>query len=129
MCPQIVVVLKNIAPSRVFFAPGPAHQPRAESETSCSYRSSVNFTNILRAAFTLADPESVKKIDNLTVFSTLLGSARVKAVRRTLMKLSPCQCLRTRSSKNNFLFLFFPATSLRDLTGNRVEIQNFIRFS
>jgi len=48
----------------------------------------VNFTNILRAAFTLIDPKRVKKIDNLTVFFTLLRSARVKAVCRTLMKLS-----------------------------------------
>jgi len=36
----------------------------------------------------LIDPESVKKIDNLTVFLNVLGSARVKAARRTLMKLS-----------------------------------------
>ncbi len=49
----------------------------------------VNFTNVLHAAFTLVDPEIVKKIDNLTVFFTLLRSVSVKAVRRTLMKLSP----------------------------------------
>ncbi len=49
----------------------------------------VNFFNILHTAFALVDPKSVKKIDNLTVFFTLLGSASVKAVRRTLMKLSP----------------------------------------
>ncbi len=55
-------------------------------------RSGVNFTNILRTAFTLADPKSVKMIDNLTVFFTLLGSASVKAVRRMLMKLSPAGC-------------------------------------
>jgi hypothetical protein len=36
----------------------------------------------------LLDPESIKKIDNLTVFFTLLVSAHVKALRRTLMKLS-----------------------------------------
>ncbi len=30
-----------------------------------------------------------KKIDNFTVSFTLLGSAHVKAVRRTLMKLTP----------------------------------------
>jgi len=48
----------------------------------------VNFTNILHAAFMLVDPERVKKIDNLTVFFTLLGSSRVKAVPRMLMKLS-----------------------------------------
>jgi len=37
----------------------------------------VNFTNILRPAFTLVDPESLKKIDNLTFFYMLLGSARI----------------------------------------------------
>jgi hypothetical protein len=51
--------------------------------------SSVNFINVLRTAFALIDPESVEKIDNLTVFFTLLGSAGVKGVRRTLMKSSP----------------------------------------
>jgi len=30
-----------------------------------------------------------KKIDSLTVFITILGSTGVKAVRKTLMKLSP----------------------------------------
>ncbi len=51
--------------------------------------SGVNFINVLLTAFALIDPESVKKIDNLTVFNTLLGSAGVKGVRRTLMKSSP----------------------------------------
>jgi len=50
----------------------------------------VNFINIQRTAFTLVDPKSVKKIDdNLTVFLTLLGSASIKVVCRTMMKLSP----------------------------------------
>ena len=49
----------------------------------------VNFTSILGAAFTLVDTESVRKIDNLAVFFTLLGSSQVKAVFRTFMKLSP----------------------------------------
>jgi len=44
---------------------------------------------VLRAAFMHADPESAKKTDNLTVFFALLGSARAKAARRTLMKLTP----------------------------------------
>jgi len=48
----------------------------------------VNFTNILRAAFTRADPKSANKQLNLTVFFALLGSARVKAARRTLVKLT-----------------------------------------
>jgi len=49
----------------------------------------VNFTNVLHAAFTLVDPEIVKKIDNLTVFFTLPGSAHLKALRRMLIKLNP----------------------------------------
>jgi len=38
----------------------------------------VNFTKLLSTAFTLVDPKSVKKIGNLTVFFTLLGTASVK---------------------------------------------------
>ena len=53
-------------------------------------RPGLNFINVLCTAFTLVDPESVKKIDNLTVFFTLLGSACVKAVHRMLVKLTPC---------------------------------------
>ena len=49
----------------------------------------VNFINVLHTAFTLVDPESVKKIDNLTVFFMLLGSPSIKAVRRMLMKSTP----------------------------------------
>jgi len=49
----------------------------------------LNFINVLHTAFTLVDPKSVKKIDNLIVIFTLLGSVSVKAVRITLMKLSP----------------------------------------
>ncbi len=45
--------------------------------------------NVLLAAFMLVDPKSVKKIDSLTVFFMLLGSTSMKAVSRTLMKLSP----------------------------------------
>jgi len=45
---------------------------------------SINFINILRAVFMRADYKSAKKIDNLTVFVALSGSAQVKAARRTL---------------------------------------------
>ena len=51
--------------------------------------SGVNFTNVLRAAFMRADPKSAIKLLNLTVFFALLGSARIKAARRTLVKLTP----------------------------------------
>ena len=46
----------------------------------------VNFINVFQAAFVSADPKSTKKTDNLSVFFALLGSARVKAARGTLMK-------------------------------------------
>jgi len=49
----------------------------------------VNFINVLRTAFMLVDSKSAKKIDNLTVFFTLLGPACIKAVHRTLVKLTP----------------------------------------
>ncbi len=51
--------------------------------------SGVNYTNILCAAFTHANPKSAKMTDGLTVFFALLGSALVKAARKTLMKLTP----------------------------------------
>jgi len=48
----------------------------------------VNFINILRAAFVRADPKSVKKTDNLTVFFAFLEYSCVKAACRMLMKLT-----------------------------------------
>jgi len=53
----------------------------------------VNFINILPAAFSLADPKSVKRTVNLTVFFVFLGSALSKAARRMLMTLTPKHCL------------------------------------
>ena len=55
----------------------------------CPVLFGVNFTKILRAAFTLADPKSAKKVLNLTVLFALLVSAGVKAAYKTLMKLTP----------------------------------------
>jgi len=49
----------------------------------------LNFINVLRTAFAPADPESVKNTDDLTVFFTLLGSTGVKAVCKSLVKLTP----------------------------------------
>ena len=51
----------------------------------------VNFTNVLQASFMRADPKSATKLINLTVFFALLGSARLKATRRLLVKLTPGQ--------------------------------------
>jgi hypothetical protein len=47
----------------------------------------VNFTNILRKAFTLADPKS-EKTDSLTAFFALLGTVGILALHKMLMKLT-----------------------------------------
>ncbi len=52
-------------------------------------RSGLNFINVLRTAFTLVDPKSVKKQLSHKYLFTLSGSTSVKAVHRTLMKLTP----------------------------------------
>jgi hypothetical protein len=52
----------------------------------------INFTNILRTAFTRADPKSAKKTDDFIVFFALLGSACVLG---TIQKI-----------RDNFLALF-----------------------
>jgi len=59
----------------------------------------VNFINILQAAFTCADSKRAKKTDSLTVFFVRLGSASVKAVYRSLMKLT----LGYNETKGNYL--------------------------
>jgi len=50
------------------------------------FQPGVNFINILLEAFTLI---GLKSILDLTVFFALLGSVRVKATCKTLMKLTP----------------------------------------
>ncbi len=47
---------------------------------------SVNFTNVLRAAFLRKDPKSVKRLECLFL---LLGSLRAKASHKMLVKLTP----------------------------------------
>jgi len=49
----------------------------------------VNFTYVLRAAFTLVGPKNAKWHCRLDCFFTYSGSMCIKAVRRMLMKLSP----------------------------------------
>jgi len=51
--------------------------------------SGLNLINVLRTAFTLVDPESIKRYWQLDWVLTLWGAAGVKAVCRTLMKSSP----------------------------------------
>ncbi len=47
-----------------------------------------NFINVLRTAFTLVGPKSVRIQTSSQYLFTLLGSTGAKAARRTLMKLS-----------------------------------------
>ncbi len=49
----------------------------------------VNFTTVLRKAFRHTDSKTAKKTDSLTVFLVLLGSVRVKAARKLLVKSTP----------------------------------------
>jgi len=51
--------------------------------------SGVNFTNILQAAFTQADPKSAKNTVKPSVFFALLGFERVKAACKMLVKSTP----------------------------------------
>jgi len=53
----------------------------------------VDFTNIFMHRFCTCGAQKRKKTDNLTAFFTLLGSAHVKAVCRTWMKLTPVECM------------------------------------
>jgi hypothetical protein len=50
--------------------------------------SELNFINVLCTAFTCADPKNVKKTVKLSIFFTLSGSKSVKAVHKTLVKLT-----------------------------------------
>jgi hypothetical protein len=49
----------------------------------------LNFINVLCTAFVHVDPKSVRIQQNPQYLFTLLGSTCAKAVRRTLMKLTP----------------------------------------
>jgi len=49
------------------------------------------YTKLLRSAFMSADPKSIKKTHNLTVYLALLGSVCVKAAHKMLVNLIPAQ--------------------------------------
>jgi len=54
-----------------------------------SLSSGVDFTNILRKAFTLADPKSAKRYWWLDCLFRLLGSAHIKAAHKHVGKIDP----------------------------------------
>ncbi len=65
-------------------------QSTTMAENGASYSpSGVNFINVLYTAFTLVDPESVKNTVKSSVSFDAFGSTCIKALHRTLMKLSP----------------------------------------
>ena len=49
----------------------------------------VNFINMFTPSFYACRSQKCKKLLDLTVFFALLGSERVKAARKTLVKLTP----------------------------------------
>ena len=65
--------------------------PEKEISPEILRQQGVNFTNILPADFTHADPKSAKKLltDNLTVFFVLYESALVKGAGRMLVISQP----------------------------------------
>ena len=84
---------RGVVSFRSFFYPDPVKLffTRKGESTGGAWvsKTGVNFINILRAAFMLADPKSAKKLLDLTVFFELLGSARLIAAKRMLTKLTP----------------------------------------
>ena len=61
-------------------------------------RSGVNFTNILRAAFTNVDPKSTKKTVNSSSFLCFLGSLGVKAAHKQVDKIDRSSVIKYSSS-------------------------------
>ncbi len=71
----------------------------------CWPQVSISSTFYAHAAFTRADPESVKFQLSHQYHFMLLGSARVKALRKTLMKLTPSQLLNWLDSDQSTMLL------------------------
>ncbi len=70
---------------------GPLDQwPHLQKHPTCTgSRSGLDFINVLRTAFTPVVPQSVRTQSSHQYLFTLLEPTSVKAVRRTLMKLTP----------------------------------------
>jgi len=73
------------------------HLSRRQKSPCCVRRqrqspARINFTNIFMHSFCSRRSRKCKKTDDLTVFFMLLGSARVKAVRRTAFSYKSVLC-------------------------------------
>ncbi len=55
----------------------------------CGRHHGLNFINVLGTASTCADPRSVKKTVEFSIFFTPSGSTCLNDVRKTLVKLTP----------------------------------------
>ncbi len=66
-----------------------SEEKKAQQIEAKKATSEVNFTNILCAAFTRADPKSAKRHSSHQYLFVLLGSWHVKAYHKTLVKLTP----------------------------------------
>jgi len=95
--------------------------------------SGLNFTNTFTLSYYARRSRKSKKTDDLTVFFTLLGSVRIKAVRRTLMKLSPGRIKAGRKHvdeiDNNSLSLALPPSLSLSLSLSLSHYIEFICFS
>jgi len=91
----------------------------------------VNFINILRTAFTLVGPKSVKRYWRLDWVLTLWGTTGVKAVRRTLMKSSPgvnfINVLRTNFLYERWFCSFFYVHVTREKLPKQCLYEKFVR--
>jgi hypothetical protein len=62
--------------------------PKIDAAALGVTRSGVNFTNVIFAAFTREDPIAIKWMSTHQCFFALLGSVRVKAAHKMLVKLT-----------------------------------------
>ena len=74
-------------------------------------RPAVNFINVQQTAFTLIDPESAKRQSSQQYIFTHSGSTSVKAVRRTLVKLSPGLDHSSYSNQHYLPCIDFPSST------------------
>ncbi len=65
----------------------------------------LNIINVLRTAFTPADPKNIKKTVKLSIFFTHLGSTSVKTARKTVGEIDTWKKFCGRLFYYNFSFL------------------------
>jgi len=87
--------------------------------------SGVNFTNILRSTFTLADPKSAKKTNDLTIFFALFESGHVKNARKMLVKSTPGKTKPTKQKNTNLSsIMYYKILSNDPIVGCNLVVEN-----